>query len=168
MLDKFNPLEGATEHITPQTWNPGHVAHRMVEAYRVLRTMPTRIGPMAYGAAWPAVRLEFADLLEESARLYRQQEVTREQIRWSAEDISRADEALAWPVTFLSDYPRRAEAVQLWAWGRANRRSLRAILHARRRRSSERIGSDSSLRRYLQAGLTTLATRLEASRVPVR
>jgi hypothetical protein len=155
----------------------------MVAAYRVLHASPDRVGPRPCGAPWPAVLREFSDLVDEATRLRLAKEETRSRPRWSADEIDRADEALAWPLRFLADSPRRADAITVWASARARGRSLSRVLqrraaHARslarphKRRPHEvepnRILSDASLRRYLPAALELLALRLAEARVPIR
>lgn len=168
MLDKFNAVEGVTEYVIPDRWTSGHVAHRLISAYETLRLMPDRIGPSGYGSAWPSVRLEFADLLEESARTYRQQEVTREDRRPSPVEVDLCLEAIGWPIRYLRDLPKEANAVSVWAVCRAHRRALRALLRARQRRLRGRDVSEVTFRRHVRSALQRLSDRLQQDRIPVR
>lgn len=138
----------------------------MVQAYRVLVTVPARIGPLGHGSSWPDIRREFGDLVEAGPLAV---SMRPRWLTWSAEELTLADEALAWPATYLSDMPTRSEAVQIWAFCRATRRSLKRVLRTRARMLRySRIRSDTSLRRYLGPGLETLALRLQGAFVPVR
>lgn len=180
----WHPLDGVPppEEIPPR-WDAGHVAHRMVKAFEVLQTMPGRIGPRNGGGAWPAILREFSDFLEESVRMQRAGEVLSIRHRYSAAEMTLADEALCWPLRYLRDDPRMADALQLWAMARARRRSLRRVLRQRFERARRiaalhrlkpsdiepnRILSDTSLRRYLGPALETVAIRLAAAKVPIR
>jgi hypothetical protein len=173
----WHPLDGVPPpHEVPSTWNAGHVAYRMIAAYRVLYGSSERIGPRAYGAPWPAVLREFSDYVDEAARLRLAKEETRSRRRWPADEIAKADEALAWPMQYLGDSPRRADALALWASSKARGRSLSRFLYRRAAKAKRypheaephRILSDTSLRRYLPAALELLTLRLIEARVPIR
>lgn len=180
----WHPLDGVPPpDEVPTRWDAGHVAHRMVKAFEVLQTMPGRIGPKFGSGSWPVILREFSDYLEESVRMQRAGEVNMIRHRYTANEVTLADEALCWPLLYLADYPRRADALLLWAMARARRRSLRRILRQRSERtrriaalrrvkpsdiSPTRILSDTSLRRYLPAALETVAVRLVAARVRIR
>ena len=182
---RWHPLDGVPPPAeVPPRWDAGHVAFRLVRAYEVLHAMPAHIGPQRIGSAWPAILREFSDYAEESVRLSRARELTAEaRMRWPADEIAKADEALGWPLRYLSDQPRRADALTLWALAKARRRSLRRMLRERAARASRlaharriaphqaephRILSDSTLRRYLPAALELLASRLAKAGVPIR
>lgn len=149
-------------HEIPAVWNAGHCAKRLIHGYHVLVSRPDRIGPTGLPRPWPEVILEFSDLIEgqrESRPLRRM---------FPAAELALAEEAMSWPMEFLADVPHRAEAVQIWAYAKATRRSLRRMLRQRRRPLRYRIRSDTTLRRYLGPGLELLAARLDEARVPVR
>jgi len=180
---KWNALEGDIDPEPPAAWDAGWVAHRMVHAFRVLQTMPGRVGPASYGSVWPAILREFADFLEESVRLQHAGEALAIKQRFSAAEVALADEALTWPLEHLKRSPKRADALQLWAMARARRRSLRKLLRQRSERvrriaalrrikpsalEPNRILSDSSLRRYLGPALEQVARSLAAKKVPIR
>jgi hypothetical protein len=155
----------------------------MVRAFQVLQSMPGRIGPPAFGSAWPAILREFSDFLEESVRMHHAGEALQIRQRYTAAEVALADEALCWPIQHLSRAPKRADALQLWAMARARRRSLRRLLRQRGERvrriaalrrpkpsdiEPNRILSDSSLRRYLGPALEQVARSLAARKVPIR
>jgi hypothetical protein len=181
---KWHPLDDAPmPEEVPQRWDSGWVATRMVRAFEVLQTMPGKIGPPAYGTCWPAILREFSDFLEESVRMHRAGEVLAIRHRYSAAEVALADEALGWPLRFLHAYPRRADALQLWAMARARRRSLRRLLRQRSERARRvaalrrvkpsdiepnRVLSETNLRRYLGPALETVAISLAAAKVPIR
>jgi hypothetical protein len=180
---KWNALEGDMDETPPATWDAGWVAHRMVRAFQVLQSMPGRIGPPAFGSAWPAILREFSDFLEESVRMHHAGEALQIRQRYTAAEVALADEALCWPIQHLSRAPKRADALQLWAMARARRRSLRRLLRQRGERvrriaalrrvkpsdiEPNRILSDSSLRRYLGPALEQVARSLAARKVPIR
>jgi hypothetical protein len=54
-------------------------------------------------------------------------------------ELAYADEAIHWPVQFLSDEPLWADALMVWAWTKATRRSLEKMLRARNRRAEDMI-----------------------------
>jgi hypothetical protein len=164
----WSPLSGVPPpDDLPLAWDAGHCAKRLIHAYHVLLSVPGRIGPADLPRPWPEIILEFSDLIET------RKERLSLRPRWlsfPAAELALAEEAIAWPLTFLADAPHRAEAVQLWAYAKATRRSLRHLLRKRRAQRSDpyRIRSDTALRRYLGPGLELLAARLRAAGVPVR
>lgn len=105
VLDDWNPLDGvpAPEFVPPE-WTGPHVGVRLADAWRVLSKMPIeRITPRAYGRCWPQYRHEWEDLLAMvGAELEAmQREVNRVRILPTAKEISRMEQAMAWPVVFL-------------------------------------------------------------------
>jgi hypothetical protein len=179
----WHPLDVVPPPVeVPRSWHAGYVAARLIQAYRVLHTLPSRIGPESFGNAWPTVLVEFGDLVDAAAWAQHAKDVPHDRVRWSTEDITLADEACAWPLQHLADSPRRADAVQVWAYAMARERSLRRLLRRRAERAramaalagcrphqvDPRILSDTTLRRYLGPGLETLAERLNRAKIPVR
>lgn len=136
-VEKFNALEGATEYVVPLDWNAGHVAYRMINAFQVLRSLPGRVGPQMYGSSWPVMLQEFEDLVDEQAMANARLEFMKSRPRWSADEIERADEALAWPVRYLADYPMRADALGVWAMGKAAGLSVSRLLRGRAQRAAQ-------------------------------
>lgn len=49
-------------------------------------------------------------------------------------EIAFADEAIHWPMRFLADEPLWADALMVWAWTKAAKRSLEKLLRARNKR----------------------------------
>ena len=52
----------------PTRWTPAQVQLRLVEAFDVLRRTPMKIGPRGSSGAWPAILIEWEDLVDESTR----------------------------------------------------------------------------------------------------
>ncbi|KLK91408.1 hypothetical protein AA309_20115 [Microvirga vignae] len=120
----WHPLDGVPPpEEVPSTWDAGHVAFRLTRAFEVMRDLPGGTGPLSGGGAtWPAMLLEYAGEVDEDY-------VPRP--RWPASVISMADEALAWPIVHLTDEPMRADAVLVWAFCKATKRSIAKSLRGR-------------------------------------
>ena len=102
----------------------------------MLRRSPGRLGPKSFGNGWPGMMVEFEDQLEEQARLEhardRDAELRRRMRAPTSVELDKAAEALAWGMLYLADQPLRRDAVQLWAWCKANDRKLDPVLRKRR------------------------------------
>lgn len=107
------------------------VKARMVEGFQVLRQMPTTFGPKAYGSNWPRMLSEFADLVDPQVRENVRQEWARTRILPDMMEIARMEEAICWPARFLGDFPKGADALNLWALCKAGRRKIDPILEDR-------------------------------------
>ncbi len=81
----------------PSEWTPRHVAVRLIEAHDVLRRLPMADMPCAHGSIWPAYK--------QDPRLGEPDE-RRVIVRPSAAEIARMNEAIVWPMRFLSDRDR--------------------------------------------------------------
>lgn len=150
----------------PSTWTLIHTLDRLEEAFAVLASMPARRGPKQYGNAMPTPvqeRMSFKDLIDMSATgELEQMEADRNRVRLAATSaqVSRMDQALSWPVQFLSDRPELAKAVSL--------RALWAAMRTDIRKRCERRGMDHDLfNRQWQDGVKIIAATLIARRVPV-
>lgn len=115
----------------PSTWSPEHVMARMVEAFETLFRAGGTIGPQAFGSNWPSIVREFAELIDAQAYAEHQREGGKVRLRPTVEDISRMEEALAWPVLYLSDIAIAADALNLWAACKARETSIKAVLRLR-------------------------------------
>lgn len=153
----------------PDRWTPEHVADRLVEAFETLRATPARTHPKEFGNGWPGYREEWTDWLAqaeltESERADREYARNRVRIPPSSEKVSRMDDALRWPLRFLATGnlrdQERSKVLLIWAFCKANGRSIRA---ARRR-----FGwSSSTFHRLRQDALDTVAASLDHLAVPV-
>lgn len=138
----WHPLDGVPPpQEVPFTWDAGHVAFRLISAFEVLRSMPGRVGPASCGNAWPVMLQEFEDLVDAQARAEARQDFVRNRIRYSSDQIDRADEALAWTLRYLADMPKHADAIQLWAYGKAAGRSISRMLRARAKAAAEKAAA---------------------------
>lgn len=151
------------KHKTPEQV----VLGRMSDAFRVLRKIPGTIGPRAFGGNWPSIVQESQPVKTEAIAMMRDfvREVAEDEFadargvneimkyldendanarRFQREDaapdkydISRMDEALRWPAQFLIDYPKAADAINLWAMGVGFGANIEAILKARANRAGQ-------------------------------
>jgi hypothetical protein len=150
----------------PERWSFVHVMERMEEAFRILARLPLPTRPRGYINSMPIYLYDRGDLnaqmetyeLERMARLR-----NRVRIPPSPAEIARMEEALRWPVLFLSgaEFHHVARAVNLgslWAAFDAN--------------ADERLKRLKITRRAFNArklqGLRIIATELVRRRVPVR
>lgn len=121
----------------PLSWTPEHVQTRMVEAFDILLRSGTRVGPRSHGNGWPAMIHEFADLVDAQARAIAEKEKQQARAaRPTADELSRMNEALAWPMAHLDGRPLQADALMLWAYATAAGRDMAAMLHHRKKKAA--------------------------------
>lgn len=111
--DRIIPLIDAPP--LPAKWTPDHVAYRLIEAHDVLRRSPARIYPGGYGAFWPTYLHEAGELATQAGAGTLAIGRNRAAVGASADEVDRMNEALAWPMQFLSADPVRCADVNLWA-----------------------------------------------------
>jgi len=128
--------EVVTEAGIPAAWTPEHVQARLVEAFDILARSGTRVGPRQHANGWPAMVHEFADLVDAQARAIVEKEKQQERsARPTSDELSRMNEALAWPLHHLDGRPLQSDALMLWAYATALGRDMAAMLHARKKRA---------------------------------
>ncbi len=103
----------------PEQWTMEYVALRIIEAFEVLRQLPsTRLKPKEYGNGWPAIVRDFKDAVgSESTRAEReevQKAWERAHHRVPADAISRMEATLSWPVKYLRGSPDHSKALLTW------------------------------------------------------
>jgi len=129
--------EVVTETGIPAAWTPEHVQARLVEAFDILARSGTRVGPRQHANGWPAMVHEFADLVDAQARAIAEKEKQQERAaRPTADELSRMNEALTWPLRHLDGRPLQSDALMLWAYATALGRDMSAMLHARKKRAT--------------------------------
>lgn len=135
--DLRSRAEVVTEAAIPAAWTPEHVQARLVEAFDILARSGTRVGPRQHANGWPAMVHEFADLVDAQARAIAEKEKQQERAaRPTADELSRMNEALAWPLHHLDGRPLQSDALMLWAYATALDRDMAAMLHARKKRAT--------------------------------
>jgi hypothetical protein len=110
-------------------WTPEIVGVRMLEAYEVLSRIPLNWRPAQPSTAWPAIRQEWADLLDPEA--YENARAQERRDPPSAHEMSRMEEAIQWPMLHLKALPLHADALMVWAGCLATGQSMRKKLAAR-------------------------------------
>lgn len=130
LRSRFDAYAGLGAGEAPSVWTPELVGLRMIEAYRVLARMPSSWGPRAPRNAWPAVLQEWEDLLDMSAWRNRLAEEPKADPP-TKEEVSRADEALGWPMDHLADNRLHADALMVWASCLASGQSIKRRLAKR-------------------------------------
>ena len=150
----------------PDRWSFIHVMGRMEDAFRTLRRLPLPTRPRSYINSMPLYLYDRADLnsqletreLERLAKLR-----NRVRIPPTPADIARMEEALHWPIRFLSglEYQHVARAVNLAAlWAAVDAdvdRGLRRIKLTRRTFNARKL-----------QGLRIIAGELARRHVPIR
>lgn len=110
-------MELEAKHI-PSKWTDTYVLDRMIEAARVCRALPMRnLFPDEGAGFWPRYPYEWKDLLaqEENVDL----DPLPARYRPSAEEISKMNEAIAWPLRYLFERPQHARAATSYSMGKA-------------------------------------------------
>lgn len=128
---------------TPLEWTPEHVSDRIIEAFRTLAHAPLRVGPSAGGSGYPSILIAAAKSrdawlrrslpetmlgnLEEAVSHPHDEDGDEDRLpRYASDlptsiDLSRMEEALAWPMRYLGDAPLQADALLLFCMGQAYR-----------------------------------------------
>lgn len=128
-------------------WTPEYVGKRLVDAHATLRRIPMRIWPKAYGSVMPEYRHEGVELAYQAGAGTLGDGRNRFVRGTDAREQARMEEALRWPLQFLSDQPVYARAVNYWAhWS-----------------SIDGERSDA----FVEHALKFIAAKLNAGRVPV-
>ena len=143
----------------PAIWTPEHVTYRLVEVYDVLRRTPMRLKPKSFGTAWPTMVHEYSDMIdteklaqalvtgqtatargmvqdaEAEVQRIAEREDTEEAERIAKtplpDEVSRADEAMGWCMTYLQRRPMQADGLQTWAFCTAGNIPIDVFLRAR-------------------------------------
>ncbi|WP_199085984.1 hypothetical protein [Bosea sp. ASV33] len=119
----------------------------MVEAFDILARSGTRVGPRQHANGWPAMIHEFSDLVDAQARALAEKEKQQERAaRPTADELSRMNEALKWPMAYLDGRPLPSDAMMLWAYATALGRDMAAMLHHRKKRAMAL--ADEMMRRH--------------------
>lgn len=153
----------------PSVWLPEYVGLRLIEALKTLHAIPMRLWPKEFGNAWPAYK-HVVERFDENAREIgvswddkqaRQAEQNRSRVPPTAHEITRMEEALAWPMRYLQDEdPVVGRTMMRWALIRSQGRSVRRYCRVAGM-------SHSTFHRQLKLALTSIAARLREDREPV-
>jgi hypothetical protein len=120
----------------PVAWTPEHVGVRLIEAFEILSRSGTRVGPGRVGNGWPAMVHEFADMVDAQARSLAEKEKQQARAaRPTADELSRMNEALGWPMAYLDGKALAADSLMLWAYASATGRDMAGMLNHRRKRA---------------------------------
>lgn len=124
------------EDDVPTSWMPEHVGKRLIEAFEILSRSGTRVGPGRVGNGWPAMVHEFADMVDAQARALAEKEKQQARAaRPTSDELSRMNEALAWPMAYLDGKALAADSLMLWAYASATGRDMAGMLNHRRKRA---------------------------------
>lgn len=132
----------------PKDWTSAHVAERMVEAFRVIHRLPMVTRPKAFGAMWPEYIHEGVELAYQAGAGTLHQNRGRMIRGTSADEVARMNDALAWPLTYLTSERRLARALNEWAFDQS-------------------IGDGSPLDHDALEAATVIADRLNKAKVKV-
>lgn len=113
--------------IEEQRWSPQLVKARLKEAVGVIERIERRPGPSQKSTIWPAdVAPDFGEQVAMVANggleaMQRERNATPAHVGADIREISRAHQAIAWPLRYLSGDRLRPErrALQAWMWAEA-------------------------------------------------
>lgn len=113
--------------IEEQRWSPDLVKARLKEAVSVIERIERRPGPSQKSTIWPAdVAPDFGEQVAMVANggleaMQRERNATPGHVGADIREISRAHQAIAWPLRYLGGDRRSAEraALQAWMWAEA-------------------------------------------------
>lgn len=86
-------------------WTPDIVRGRLDEAIKLVHRTTGRFGPRQYGTAMPATLTDWADWLAQIETGELGKGNNRSRVPATAAQVSRAEEAIAWPMTYLRPWP---------------------------------------------------------------
>lgn len=122
------------ESVHGETWTPKLVEARLEEAYRTLfRSSVANVRPREFGNAMPHIVREVSDLVHQAGnKSLRNAILHRFKGVPTTQEIRRADDALAWVMTYLKDeHHDLAGFASLWAmwsaWGAKINRKCESI-----------------------------------------
>jgi hypothetical protein len=99
----------------PKVWTATYVGARLIEAHKVLLRLPASIWPKGYGAAWPLYKIEAGEAaIQAGAGTLAIGRHSRPRTA-SADAVARMNEAISWPMQYLSNRPGAAYDVNSWA-----------------------------------------------------
>lgn len=155
---RIDAYRGLDADALPTLWTPERVQERLVEAFGVLRRSAGRVGPRGPGSAWPSVLQNMEEWIDAEAIVQAQldgrdwmarrmvdravTEIAKERdrrageavshdARPTADETSRADEALGWALEILRLKPLHADALQLFALCHAYDLDIAKVLRRR-------------------------------------
>jgi len=104
----------------PDRWTAHYVGLRLGEAHATLRRLPMKTRPAEFGSAMPEYIHEGVELAYQAGAgtLFKNRNTSRQILGTGANEVARMNEALAWPLEFLSKHPAHAFAVNEWAFWR--------------------------------------------------
>lgn len=130
-------IETVGESEIPNDWTPEHVGVRMIEAFDILQRSGARVGPRQHANGWPAMVHEFADMIDAQARALAEMEKQQARAaRPTADELSRMNEALAWPMAYLDGRALASDSLMFWAYASATGRDMAGMLHHRKKRAT--------------------------------
>lgn len=139
MRDHITAYQNVTDDGLPAIWTPEHVTQRLIEAQRVLRRAPWGggHGGGGSGSAWPSLLIDMAKAVDHEMRavmnvhILDKMEIARpDEIetpasfasdRPSPDQLSRMEEAMAWPMRFLEGKQLESDAITIYTYAKANR-----------------------------------------------
>jgi hypothetical protein len=166
LLTDWHPLDHrpAPDYV-PACWDGPHVGKRLVEELHTLMLMPMPRGPRASGSHWPAYAHDWADLLaqqeaDEQQKAHDRHEANRVRLRPSSVEIMHMEQAIAWPLQYLREFPQLVRTVQQVAVARMRDRNMEDA--AKRLRLPGRL-----VGRWNGEGLALIACGLVGDRVRI-
>jgi hypothetical protein len=166
LIREWHPLDGvsAPEYIPPQ-WDGPHVGKRLAEALRTLTHLSIGGAPRGFANAWPEYAVEWIDEIAQAGADKTQQAQDAAAKNWtkiipSAEEITRMEQAIAWPARYVGDLPQLLRAVGAVAIAKARHQNVAAA--ARKLRVPRRLA-----RRWHNEGCELIAAGLARDEVLV-
>lgn len=152
-------LELESEYV-PEFWTDTYVAERLIAAIKVVRALPARnLFPSEGAGFWPRYPYEWEDLLAQNENVDLDPKPAR--YRSSADEISKANEAIGWPLKYLIGMVPHARAASLYALAKACE-----IAEARIAKAEGM--AQHTLRRRAGIAYGRIADGLNRDKVPVR
>lgn len=87
----------------PPRWTWRHVGSRMLRAFDTLRALPEKDKPKHFASMWPSYRIDAGDLAGQVVQGTHSTGICRRSV--SAIDVELMEEAIDWPLQFLSNVP---------------------------------------------------------------
>jgi hypothetical protein len=132
----------------PVIWTPEHVGDRMVAAYDVLGRLPISIWPKGAKGYWPDILRDEFELRDQNRVAERDARNRRARAAPSATEHDEMNEALAWPMRYLTPEALSlrhranaailADSISIWALYTAREWDMQAYLAERNKQARAR------------------------------
>jgi hypothetical protein len=103
VMDPARLMPLLDEDPLPPRWTWRHVGSRLLRAFDTLRALPEKDKPKHFASMWPSYRIDAGDLAGQVVQGTHSTGIGRRSV--SAIDVELMEDAIDWPLQFLSNVP---------------------------------------------------------------